>query len=92
MKRIVMAILIVGFATSLAYAEWLDNFKDNYKNKNIDIAVENALKEGVNPEIIVENGLGLQNLNPQNLVKALYCAGVSGKDVYEAAVKYNISS
>ena len=70
-----MAILIVGFATSLAYAEWLDNFKDNYKNKNMfDTAVEYALKEEVDPEIIVENGLGLQNLNPQNLVKALYCA------------------
>lgn len=91
MKRIITAFLIVGFASSVACADWLADFRDNYKNKSIDVAVENAMKEGVGPDIIVENGLALENLNPQNLVKALYCAGVSGKEVYEASEKYKIS-
>ncbi len=91
MKRIIAAFFIVGFVASFAYADWLSDFKDNYKNKNIDMAVENAMKEGIGPDTIVENGLALENLNPQNLVKALYCAGVTGEEIYNAAQKFDIS-
>ncbi len=35
--------------------------------------------------------LELEGLNPQNLIKALYCAGAKGQDIREAAEKYNIS-
>lgn len=91
MNRILVAFFIVGFTSTVVCADWLIDFKDNYKNKSIDIAVENAMKEGISPDIIVENGLAFENMNPQNLVKALYCAGVSGKDVYETAEKFNIS-
>ena len=91
MKRILAALLIVGLASSIAWADWLTNFNDTYKNKNIDAAVEDALKEGITPDVIVEKGMTLPGINPQNIVKALYCAGIGGQDVYEAAAKSNIS-
>jgi hypothetical protein len=91
MKRILGALLIVGLASSIAWADWLADFNDTYKNKNIDEAVENALKEGITPDIIVEKAMIFPDINPQNIVKALYCAGVGGQDVYEAAEKSKIS-
>ncbi len=91
MKKIFIAALIIGFTYSLAWAEWLVDFNDNYTNRGIDIAVEEAMKDGITPDAIVENGLALSELNPQNLVKALYCAGAKGQDVIDAASKYGIS-
>ena len=91
MNRIITAFLIIGLSASVASADWLGDFKGNYQNKNIDIAVENALKEGISPDIIMENALAFENINPQNIIKALYCAGVSGQDIYVAAQKFNIS-
>lgn len=91
MKRILGALLIVGLASSIAWADWLTNFNDTYKNKNIDAAVEDALKEGITPDVIVEKSMAFPDINPQNIVKALYCAGIRGQDVYEAAEKSNIS-
>ncbi len=91
MKRILGALLIVGLASSIAWADWLTNFNDTYKKKNIDAAVEDALKEGITPDVIVEKSMAFPDINPQNIVKALYCAGIGGQDVYEAAAKSNIS-
>jgi hypothetical protein len=91
MKRILGALLIVGLASSIAWADWLADFNETYKNKNIDAAVEDALKEGITPEVIVEKSLAFPDINPQNIVKALYCAGVGGQYVYEAAEKFDIS-
>jgi hypothetical protein len=76
---------------SIAFAEWLVDFRDTYVKEGIDKAVVIAMKEGANPDLIVENGLHLDGLNPQNLVKALYCAGAKGQDIRAAAEKYNIS-
>lgn len=91
MKRILGALLIVGLASSVAWADWLADFNEAYKNKNIDAAVEGALKEGITPEVIVEKSMAFPDLNPQNIVKALYCAGIGGQDVSEAAEKFDIS-
>ena len=91
MKRIVIAGMLVLFTVSIACAEWLVDFRDTYVSEGIDKAVEKAMKEGTTPVLIVENGLELEGLNPQNLIKALYCAGAKGQDVREAAEKYNIS-
>lgn len=91
MKRLITAFCIVGFAATMACADWLANFKDNYQNKSIDAAVEEAMKEGIAPDIIVENALAIETLNPQNLIKALYCAGVGGRDIYLAAEGNQIS-
>jgi len=91
MKRIVAACLFVLFSVSIVCAEWLVDFRDTYVAEGIDKAVENALKDGQSPDLIVENGLDLEGLNPQNLIKALYCAGVNGQDIREASEKWDIS-
>ncbi len=91
MKKIVIACLLVLMSVSVAFAEWLVDFRDIYVKQGIDKAVVSALKEGANPDLIVENGLKLEGLNPENLVKALYCAGAKGQDIRDAAKKYDIS-
>lgn len=89
-KKIAGCLMVLLFATT-AFAEWKVDFKEKYAKEGIDPAVVGAMKEGVLPVEIVENGLQLEGLNPQNLVKALYCAGANGQDVTDAAKKYNIS-
>lgn len=92
MKKIITALMILGLSVSVANgANWLSEFMDLYTNQNIDIAVEKAYEEGVSPDDIVETGLTIETLSPPELVKALYCAGVSGEDVYNAAQKNKVS-
>lgn len=93
MKSLVISFVMVLMSLSVACAEWSGNFRDTYADPRggIDIAVENALKEGKTPEMIIEVGLEIEGLNPQNLVRALYCAGASGQDVRAAAEKYKIT-
>lgn len=71
-------------------AEWKVDFQKLYAAEGIDKAVEAAMKEGKNPDSIVEAGLEIEGLNPQNLIKALYCAGASGQDIRAAAEKSQI--
>lgn len=91
MKRLLLASMLVLFGASLACAEWMVDFRNTYVAEGIDKAVENALKDGQRPEVIVEEGVKIEGLNPQNLIRALYCAGASGQDVRAAADKYQIS-
>lgn len=91
MKKIAGSILLVFMTCVVAHAEWLVDFKNNYANDGIEIAVEGAMKEGANPDMIVENGLKFNDLNPQNLVKALFCAGAKGQDIRDAAEKWQLS-
>jgi hypothetical protein len=91
MRKVVLACVLVLCSFSIACAEWLVDFRDTYVAEGIDKAVENALKNGKTPDLIVENGLALEGLNPQNLVKALYCAGANGQDIRDAAEKYSVS-
>ncbi len=91
MKKIILASIIVLMSVSVALAEWLVDFRDTYSKEGIDKAVEVAMKGGANPDLIVENGLQLQGLNPENLIKALYCAGAKGQDIRDAAQKWDVS-
>ncbi len=91
MKKIVVSVMFFLLTTTLAYAEWLINFRDTFLKEGIDNAVVVAMKDGASPDMIVENGLQLEGLNPSNLVKALYCAGAQGKDIRAAAEKWQIS-
>ena len=91
MKRITIACILVVLSFSLAFADWVGDFNDMYAKDGIDKAVEKAMKQGGTPDLIVENGLKLKGLNPQNLVKALFCAGAKGVDIGAAATKYDIS-
>lgn len=91
MKKILLTLTMVALFCTAAFAEWQVDFKDTYTNKGIDQAVIDALKEGADPDSIVVNGLDLEGLNPQNLVMALYCAGVKGQDIRDAAANHDIS-
>ena len=91
MKRLLFAIVMVLFSVSIASAEWMVDFRDTYAAEGIDKAVENAMKDGKNPETIVELGVTIDGLNPQNLIRALYCAGANGQDIRAAAEKYKIT-
>lgn len=90
-KQLVFAIVVLLCGTTLAFAEWVTDFRDIYQKDGIDPAVVEALKQGAQPLQIMENGLQLQGLNPQNLVKAMYCAGIRGDDIHAAAQQYGIS-
>ncbi len=91
MKGKIIGCLLVVLCATAAWAEWKVDFKEKYAKEGIDQAVVDAMKEGALPVEIVESGLQLEGLNPQNLVKALYCAGANGQDVTSAAQKYNIT-
>ena len=91
MKKILLAVSMMALFCTPVFAEWQVDFEDTYTNKGIDQAVIDALKEGVDPDSIVVRGLDLEGLNPQNLVMALYCAGVKGQDIRDAAENHDIS-
>lgn len=90
-KQVLFIIVLVLFSVSLALAEWLTDFRDIYTQEGIDPAVVEALKQGAGPEQIMENGLQLEGLNPQNLVKAMYCAGIRGDDIRAAGQQYGVT-
>lgn len=91
MKKIITAFLVVCFLATVAYADWLADFMENYTNKGIDFAVEKAVKQDISTTDIMEQGLLIQTLTPPDLVKALYCAGVTGEDIYNAAQDFSVS-
>ena len=68
-----------------AVASLMDDFTANYFDESIYFAVEELLKEGIHPNDIMRMGLDIEGLNPQNLVMALYCAGVKGRDIQDSA-------
>lgn len=91
MKKISLTILLTILSASVAFAAWEDNFRSNYQNKGIDKAVIAALEEGIAPQPIVVKGQTLDGLSPQDLLKALYCAGADGYDISKAARDAGIS-
>lgn len=91
MKKKMIFCLALLLCATVAFAEWKVDFLEKYKKEGIDQAVLGAIQQGALPVEIVENGLQLEGLNPQNLIKALYCAGANGADITEAAKQYEIS-
>ena len=91
MKRILFAVILIPLVCTAASAEWQSDFNENYTSRGIDQAVEVALQGGVDPDSITREAHSLAGLSQQNLVKALYCAGVRGKDIRDAAANNEIS-
>ncbi len=91
MKRIAILICLGFFFVSPALADWIEDFSMNFEDKGIEKAVPKALEEGRTPNEIVIEGLKLTSLNPQNLLKALYCSGAAGDDIKSAADQNGIS-
>ena len=92
MKNIVkiMALLMVLLFSSISVAADVE-LQKRYNTIGIDNLVVELLKEGISPDAIVKDCIEIEGLNPQNLVKALYCAGVAGEDARKASEKYGIS-
>ena len=81
----------VLLVASLAAANWLNDFISEFQKSGIDEAVKVALKQGALPDDIMANGLQFKELNPQNLVKAMYCSGIRGDDIRAAGQKHDVS-
>jgi len=79
MKTKMGVCLALVLCATAAFAEWKMDFPEQYRKEGIDKAVIAAIEQGALPVDIVENGLQLEGLNPQNLVKALYCAGPTAR-------------
>lgn len=91
MKKVTLTLILLLVISSVAFAEWLVDFRKMYNTDGIDDAVVLAMEKGASPDMIIENGLQLEGLNASNLVKALYCAGAKGNDIRRAAKKWEIS-
>lgn len=91
MKKIILSVLLSTFFFTLAYADWIQDFDNLYNDQGIEPAVVKALEIGSTPEAIVNHAITIEGLNPQNLLKALYCAGVPGDDIKAASDKVGIS-
>ena len=91
MQKLIVSALLGIFIASPALADWIEDFSTNFETQGIEVAVPKALEEGKTPDNIVEEGLKLTDLNPQNLLKALYCSGADGNDIKRAADNNDIS-
>ena len=91
MKRLLISTLLGFFIVSPVLADWIEDFSVNFENQGIEFAVPKALEEGRNPSEIITEGLKLAELNPQNLLKALYCSGAYGDDIKQGADENGIS-
>ena len=76
---------------TMMMGEYWKTFYANYKKVGIDQTTILAIKEGMRPDAIMEGGLALEDLNPQNLIKAMYCAGYKGDDIKKASDHFEVS-
>lgn len=86
-----ISVLLSILIASPAFADWIEDFSVNNESQGIEFAVAEALKAGMDPTSIVDEGLKLAGVNPQHILKALYCEGVRGNDVKAAADHAGIS-
>ncbi|WP_136805361.1 hypothetical protein [Desulfosediminicola flagellatus] len=91
MKRIVTLLVVIGLTAGVAFAATLEKFEEDVKAKGIEATVDEAVKAEIPTAEIMDTGLNLEGLNPQNLIKALYCAGIKGEEVRSVAAEYNVS-
>ncbi len=91
MKKIIISTLLGIFVATSSFADWIENFSVNNQTQGVEVAVAEALKAGMDPTSIVDEGLKIAGINPQHLLKALYCEGTDGDDVKAAADSAGIS-
>lgn len=89
-KKILATILLVLLTASSALADVLEDFRQTYISAGIDKAVTGSLKQGVGPVAIVEFGLYMEGMEFEDLIRAMYCAGIKGKDIKSAAILFQI--
>ena len=85
MKKIAVIGAFLMLLSTQAMADWAEDFMAIFSRRGIDLAVEEAFKAGAAPVEIVKVTQQTGEVEPAAVVKALYCAGVSGSTVQEAA-------
>ena len=92
MKTILFTTLLSLFCfSSVALADWAEDFMATFSNSGVDPAVEQAFKAGVAPVDIVKMTQEAGGVAPAAVVKALYCAGVSGSAVQVVALEAGVA-
>ena len=91
MKHIVISAFLSILLATPAFADWIEDFNVNLDTQGIEVAVAKALEEGKTPTEIVDRATQIEGLNPQNVLKALYCEGAAGDDIKIAADSAGIS-
>lgn len=92
MKKLTVALLLLLMCVTAAAADdWTRAFLDTYAAKGIDEAVVNALSEGIAPDLLIKTALPLEDLKPEELIKALYCALVPPAYIRDGATANNIA-
>lgn len=86
MKTIaVIGTLSLVLLSTQAFADWAEDFLATFASSGVDPAVEEAFEAGVTPLDIVKMTQQTGDVAPAAVVKALYCAGVSGSTVQAVA-------
>ena len=106
MKKIILALVMVVLSVTFSIAEdtqgyapivpaqqmmWVQDFAQEYVSFGIYPAVEQAINEGITPDEVMSNALMMGDINPMQLVAALYCASALPEDIRSAVVTAGIS-
>lgn len=91
MRHIIISTFLSILLVSPVFADWIEDFSVNLDTQGIEVAVAKALEEGKTPTEIVDRATQIEGLNPQNVLKALYCEGAAGDDIKIAADTAGIS-
>jgi len=95
MKRVIhfFVVLLLTIGPASVWASWTDDFREDFDRNGIDVAVENALENGVEVRDILIYTLSNDEFFQTGVVLvSLYCAGADQDAVKEAADRLGISS
>ena len=78
MKKIIFALFAVLFTTSIALADWQEDFVSDYAEYGLGIAVTNALAAGNTPKAINETAMAMaiEDVDGKALASAMCDSGV----------------
>ena len=92
MKKIIVLGSFLTLLGTPVLADWAEDFMATFAGKGVDPAVEEAFKAGVAPLDILTMTQQTGGVESAAVVKALYCAGVSGTTVLAVASEAGVSS
>ncbi len=84
MKKIVVIGSFIVLLSTQAMADWAEDFLATAASSGTEVAVVEALKIGIAPADIITMIQEAGEVEPVTVVKAFYCAGLSGSTVLAA--------
>ena len=92
MRTTLLVVLLSLFCfSSMAWADWAEDFMAIFTRNGVDPAVEQAFNAGVAPVEIVKMTQQAGGVEQAAVVKALYCAGVSGSTIQAVALEAGVA-